>query len=435
MLISVSPGAHPADVSWRLACGGLPIANGGAPYLRELTPHLVAVGASCKLSMVDAHGDGWGGAVWTGLGHASTLSSGSQESVWFTASVATTSPPPSPPEWHATYSYDPDHGLPEEPEPPPPRPPAPPRQPPQPTSPPLEKAPRCQVTGLCIRQMQSQPLGAHSTRSTPSIARPSRDGGLIIAAHGEWHAEARPAQVDASSSPPLHSWLRLYAVDGGSGYATLMRQSQVAAHSDVVLGVDIDTMGAYVASGGSDGRLILWSTADLVPRASVNLSRAYPYVRAARFDDRGARLLCVSGGELASDGHTHLGRLEIRSVPSLALLAAAPYHEPASKDPARPIWSADGQLIAGAAGLQARIWDGASLRVVAFSPPRPTCGGGLEAPIVALAFVPSPADSAAQDSMDGLDFEGGGAAGVASDGATTRGERLIATLESCSEVQ
>ena len=68
--------SHEEDISWVLTCGGINIANGGAPYDNSnwawRNSLHVYNGTECELSMTDSYGDGWN-ATWQGLGHSLTL--------------------------------------------------------------------------------------------------------------------------------------------------------------------------------------------------------------------------------------------------------------------------------------------------------------------------------------------------------------------------
>ena len=82
--ITVTAGAWPSEVSWKLSCSGLDSSiMGGANYLAA---NQIPPGDTCTLWMSDSYGDGWNGAEWSapGVGPFS-IASGFNGSASFTA--------------------------------------------------------------------------------------------------------------------------------------------------------------------------------------------------------------------------------------------------------------------------------------------------------------------------------------------------------------
>ena len=416
------------------------------------------MGTRCRLIMRDAHGDGWAGATWKGLGVELTLIDGFYDERHFIVSAAWPPPPPTAPrppwshysDYYYSYTYDAPPAIP----PPSPRPPRPPLLPPSPVAPPRGAAPAC-TAGLCLRERHACRFHGSGWHA---VTRVSRDGRALVAGYAEWlqwrsHTSlhgAWHAAVNASVS-----WLRLYALDATTGYYPTLTHEARGVHTDAILTIDIDASSTFVVSGGRDGTLALhrWPSRThpyLKPVELIHLPGhdGYPArVRHARFAPPPpsheqprrppTRLLLeayVWGGA---------NRLELRELPSLALIASTAYANPNAYRPAMPEWSADGALIAGTTQRKLRLWDARDLRVVAQSGERPVCGGGMEAPIVATAFVPAQSETAGRDLSDASGASKFGrylsAAGNTLHNSTHSGTHnsstvLVATLEACVEL-
>jgi hypothetical protein len=90
MLVTVSPGPFPSEVSWTANCSDGTTLSGGAPFSGSFS---VNGGSNCTLELADAYGDGWNGAMWTSnVGRNFTLSDGYSASESF--SVPLSPPPP-----------------------------------------------------------------------------------------------------------------------------------------------------------------------------------------------------------------------------------------------------------------------------------------------------------------------------------------------------
>ena len=84
--IVVNGGIYVNEVGWALSCADGSTLSGGNPY--DGTLILAASGGLCTLSMTDAYGDGWNGAMWTGLGQSITLKDGHSGKKTFLAMTA-----------------------------------------------------------------------------------------------------------------------------------------------------------------------------------------------------------------------------------------------------------------------------------------------------------------------------------------------------------
>eukprot|EP00965_Chrysotila_dentata_P209601 6185390-Pleurochrysis_carterae.AAC.1 len=97
-VVTVTSGLQSADVSWVFECDDGSRLEAGAPPFAS-TVQIIA-GSLCSLTMRDSKGDGWNGALWSGVGQQGlTLSSGFQEVVRFVAPLpeADLEPPTPPP--------------------------------------------------------------------------------------------------------------------------------------------------------------------------------------------------------------------------------------------------------------------------------------------------------------------------------------------------
>jgi hypothetical protein len=93
--ITVSSDSWPSEVSWTLACSdGATTVSGGSPFAGSST---ALPGATCTLTMYDSYGDGWDGALWSGLGQSFSLRAGSSQAETFVVPPSLPSPPPTPP--------------------------------------------------------------------------------------------------------------------------------------------------------------------------------------------------------------------------------------------------------------------------------------------------------------------------------------------------
>ena len=141
--ITCSAGAYPSEVTWSLSCSDGTTLNGSANYASSL---VVAVGATCTLTMTDSWGDGWNGGIWAapGFGQSNVSIATSLgcnfEPYCYSGThffVVQFQPPPSPP---------PSPPSPP-PSPPPPSPPSPPAPPASPPEPPSQPPPRTSTAG------------------------------------------------------------------------------------------------------------------------------------------------------------------------------------------------------------------------------------------------------------------------------------------------
>ena len=93
--VAVSVGSFPSEISWAYSCDDGSTMSGGAPF--GPASLAVSVGALCTLSMSDAHGDGWNGAVWYGFGQTGTLAYGVASGNMTFYGIAAPPPPRPPP--------------------------------------------------------------------------------------------------------------------------------------------------------------------------------------------------------------------------------------------------------------------------------------------------------------------------------------------------
>lgn len=226
--ITVTSGSFAGEVSWTVSCPSGVSVSGGAPFSGSMN---AVSGEICTLNMIDSFGDGWNGAVWSGLEQSFTLASGSSGTETFQIPFTFPTPPLVPP--------------------------MPPSRPPPFTPPPLPSSP----------PFQPLPAGFRGVRKASDI----RDALRYPRASVSLHLQEGSRLPLGGAQVAVHQSNVTISSDGSGA---IIDAEGLSRHFDVALGGRLHLENLHLLNGGfeASGGSVLVRNGGTLTTSNVNIS-------------------------------------------------------------------------------------------------------------------------------------------------------------------